>query len=32
MLQSLYRKYLSESGRMFSVFAGRMLRHTHQPI
>jgi hypothetical protein len=29
MLQSLYRKYLSESGRMFSVFGGRMLRHTH---
>ena len=28
MLQSLYRKYPSKSGRMFSVFTGRMLRHT----
>ena len=30
MLQSLYRKYPSKSGRMFSVFIGRMLRHTHK--
>ncbi len=30
MLQSLYRKYPSKSGRMFSVFTGRMLRHTQE--